>query len=137
MLTLPSMTQRHGRCGKSLPGLPEDCQKWIVPRKLWRPWMRQKPITATVDPERLRLGGLSVTLRPAVQLRRHDAGDPLFGIRRRDQRLGLDLRVLLHRSLRYGGFAPYIGYSFEQNRSSIPIHSYRNHGVLFGVSRTL
>jgi hypothetical protein len=80
-------------------------------------------------------GGLSVTLRPAVQFRRHDARDPLFGTRRRDRRLGLDLRVL-HRSLRYGSFAPYIGYSFEQNRSSIPIHSYRNHGVLLGVSRT-
>ena len=38
-------------------------------------------------------------------------------------------------SLRYRGLAPYVGYSFERNRSSIPIHERRNHGLIAGVSR--
>ena len=79
-------------------------------------------------------GGLSVSLTPSVHLRRHVAEDPLFGRRQLDRNLRLGARVL-HRSLRFGGFAPYIGYSVEVNRSNIPIRDYRNHGVFAGVSR--
>ena len=80
------------------------------------------------------VGGLSVTLTPAGHLRRHGARDPLFGTRRIDRNIRLDVRVL-HRSLRHAGFAPYLGYAFERNRSNIPIHEYRHHGVIAGVSR--
>ena len=80
-------------------------------------------------------GGLSVSLTPSVHLRRHAAEDPLFGRRQLDRNLRLGARVL-HRSLRFGGFAPYVGYSIEVNRSNIPIRDYRNHGVFAGVSRT-
>ena len=80
-------------------------------------------------------GGLSISLTAGAHVRRHAADDPLFGSRQIDRNLQLGFR-LLHRSLRYGGFAPWIGYSLEWNRSSIPIHDYRNHGVIAGVSRT-
>ena len=79
-------------------------------------------------------GGLFVSLSPSAQVRRHAAPDPLFGKRRLDRNVRLGVRVL-HRSLRYRGFAPYIGYSIERNRSNIPIHEYRSHGLLVGVSR--
>ena len=80
-------------------------------------------------------GGLSVSLTVGVHVRRHAAADPLFGSRQRDRNYRLGARVL-HRSLRYGGFAPYIGYSLESNHSNIPIREYRSHGVIAGVSRT-
>jgi len=80
-------------------------------------------------------GGLSVSLSPSAQIRRYAGRDPLFGSRQVDRNFRLGVRVL-HRTLRYGGFAPWIGYSLEWNRSSIPIHEYRNHGVNAGVSHT-
>ena len=79
-------------------------------------------------------GGLSVSLSANVHRRRYSAPDPLFGRRRTDRNVRLGIRVL-HRSLRYVGFAPYIGYSIELNRSNIPVQEYRRRGVLVGVSR--
>ena len=81
-------------------------------------------------------GGLSVSLTPSVHVRRYAARDPLFGTRQTDRNFQVGIRML-HRSLRYGGFTPYIGYSVESNQSSIPIREYRNHGVIAGVTRTL
>ena len=80
-------------------------------------------------------GGLSVSLTTGAHVRRYAATDPLFASRQIDRNLQLGVRAL-HRSQRYRGFAPYVGYSLEWNRSSIPIHDYRNHGVIAGVSRT-
>lgn len=79
-------------------------------------------------------GGLSVSLSPGIQVRRHASTDPLFGARQLDRNYQLGVKVL-HRSLRYGGFAPWIGYTFESNRSNIPIREYSNHGVIAGASR--
>ena len=79
-------------------------------------------------------GGLSVSLSANAHRRRYSAPDPLFGRRRTDRNVRLGIRVL-HRSLRYAGFAPYIGYSIERNRSNIPVQEYRRRGVLVGVSR--
>lgn len=79
-------------------------------------------------------GGLSVSLTPSVHVRRYAADDPLFGTRQIDRNFRLGVRML-HRSVRYGGFAPYIGYSLEWNRSNISIREYRNHGMIAGVSR--
>ena len=80
-------------------------------------------------------GGLSVTVTPAAHIRRHGTSDPLFATRQVDRNIRLGVRVL-HRSLRYAGIAPYLGYSFERNRSSIPIHEYQHQGVIAGISRT-
>ena len=80
-------------------------------------------------------GGLSVSLSPGIQVRRYASEDPLFGTRQIDRNYRLGVRVL-HRSLRYAGFAPWIGFSLESNRSNIPIREYDNHGVTAGVSRT-
>lgn len=80
-------------------------------------------------------GGLSASVAANAHVRRFGAEDPLFGSRQLDRNLRLGISVL-HRSLRFGGFAPYVGYSIEVNRSSIPIGDYRNHGVIAGVSRT-
>ncbi len=79
-------------------------------------------------------GGLSVSFSPGLQVRRHASADPLFGTRQLDRNYHLGVRVL-HRSLRYRGFAPWIGYTFESNRSNIPIREYRNHGVIAGAAR--
>ena len=79
-------------------------------------------------------GGLLVSLSPGAQIRRHAANDPLFATKQVDRTVRLSVRVL-HRSLRYGGFAPYVGYSFERTRSSIPIHENRSRGLFVGVSR--
>ena len=78
--------------------------------------------------------GLTLSVAPAAHVRRHGARDPLFGRTRSDKSFSVSARVL-HRSLRYGGFAPYIGYSFERTRSNIPIHEFRNRGVIAGISR--
>ncbi len=78
--------------------------------------------------------GLTVSLAPAAHVRRHAARDPLFGKTRTDRSVGVSARVL-HRSLRYRGFAPYVGYSLERTRSTIPIHEHRNHGAIAGVTR--
>lgn len=79
-------------------------------------------------------GGL--TIRPGVGawLRRYRGPDPLFEKTRRDATVRPSLTVL-HRSLQFDGFAPHVGYTFERASSNIPIHSYRNHSVLFGISR--
>ena len=79
--------------------------------------------------------GLFASLTTSAHVRRHAARDPLFGNRQIDRNLQLGVRVR-HRSLRFAGFAPWIGYSFESNRSNIPIREYSNHGVIAGVSRT-
>lgn len=78
--------------------------------------------------------GLAVSVSPATEFRRHEAIDPLFRKRRRDGKLRLTARVR-HLALRHQGFTPYIGYSFERNRSNIAIYSYTNHGAVLGVSR--
>ena len=80
-------------------------------------------------------GGLSVSISPGIHVRRYAAEDPLFGTRQIDRSYQLGVRVR-YRSLRFAGFAPWIGYSFESNRSNIPIREYSNHGVIAGVSRT-
>ena len=79
-------------------------------------------------------GGLSVSLTPSAHVRRFADKDPLFGERQVDKYVRLSAQAL-HRSLRYRGFAPYIGVSLERNRSNIPIHEFRSHGVFAGVSR--
>ena len=79
-------------------------------------------------------GGVSVSLNASVYARRYSSADPLFGRRRSDRNVRLGIRAL-HRSLRYAGFAPWIGYSIERNRSNIPVQEYRRQGVLVGVSR--
>ena len=79
-------------------------------------------------------GGLSVSVTPSVHFRRFAGKNPLFGRNQEDRIARLGFRVL-HRALRYGGFAPYIGYSTERNRSNIPINEYSSHGLFAGVSR--
>ena len=79
-------------------------------------------------------GGLSVTVDASASVLRHVGPDPLFGRRRVDRNARVGVRVL-HRSLQYRGFAPYIGHSLERNRSNIPIHEFRIQGVLVGISR--
>ena len=79
-------------------------------------------------------GGLSITVDASANVLRHVGPDPLFGTRRVDRNARVGVRAL-HGSLRYRGFAPYVGYSLERNRSNIPIHEYRIRGVLLGISR--
>ena len=78
--------------------------------------------------------GITASLSTSFQRQRYRADDPLFGVRRRDRVAWLSVRVL-HRSLQLGGFAPYIGYSYERSRSNIPLHEYENHGAILGFTR--
>lgn len=80
-------------------------------------------------------GGLSVSPSVSAQFRRHAGPDPLFQRTRSDRRFRIAVNIL-HRALQYQGFAPYAGYSVEWNRSNIPLHTYRNHGALLGISKT-
>ena len=79
-------------------------------------------------------GGLSISVDASANVHRYVAPDPLFGTRRVDRNERVGVRVL-HRSLRYRGFAPSVGYSLERNRSNIPIHDFRIRGVFASVSR--
>ena len=78
--------------------------------------------------------GITASLSASFQQRRYRADDPLFGMRRRDRVMWLSGRVL-HRSIQLGGFAPYVGYSYERSRSNIPLHEYENHGAILGFTR--
>lgn len=78
-------------------------------------------------------GGLTISVNPSIHLTRHDRRHPLFGKRRVDRGLRIGARVL-HRAVQFEGFAPYVGYSFERTESNIEIHSYRNHGTVFGIT---
>ena len=42
---------------------------------------------------------------------------------------------VLHRTLQLGGFAPYVGYTYERSRSTIPLYAYENHGAILGLTR--
>ena len=78
--------------------------------------------------------GITASLSVSYQRQRYRADDPLFGVRRDDRIMWLSARVL-HRSLQLGGFAPYVGYSYERSRSNIPLHDHENHGAILGVTR--
>ncbi len=80
-------------------------------------------------------GGLSVSPRAAVNWRRYAGRDPLFGKTRSDRQTRLSVN-LLHRALQYRGFAPFVGFFVERNRSGIPINAWRNQGATIGVSKT-
>ena len=78
--------------------------------------------------------GLSASLSASFQRQRYRTDDPLFAMRREDETAWLSAR-LLHRSVQLGGFAPYVGYSYERRRSNIALHDYDNHGVIVGLTR--
>ena len=79
-------------------------------------------------------GGLSISPSVSAHVRRHAGPDPLFLKTRSDRRFRIAVNIL-HRALQYQGFAPHAGYSVDWNRSNIPLHTYLNHGAVFGVSR--
>ena len=79
-------------------------------------------------------GGLSVSFSAGAELKRHAAQDPLFGRKQVDRSNHLKVTAL-HRSLRYNGVAPFVGFSIEETRSNIPVHEFRSHGVFVGVTR--
>lgn len=80
-------------------------------------------------------GGLSISSSLSAHIRHYAAADPLFQKPRCDRQTRLSANVL-HRALQVEGFAPYLGVSFEWNHSNIPISTYRNRGLVFGISRS-
>ena len=79
-------------------------------------------------------GGFSVSPRVSILRRRFADRDPLFQKTRADRLVRISVNVL-HRTLQYRGFAPYLGCVFEWNRSNIPINTYRNQGCVLGISK--
>ena len=78
--------------------------------------------------------GITASLSASAQLNGYRGEDPLFGKRREDRVAWLSAR-LLHRSLQIGGFAPYVGYTYERSISNIALHSYENHGAILGLTQ--
>ena len=78
--------------------------------------------------------GITASLSASAQRNGYRGEDPLFGKTREDRIAWLSARVL-HRSLQLGGFAPYVGYTYERNTSNIALHDYSNHGVVVGFTR--
>ncbi len=78
--------------------------------------------------------GITASLSVSARLSRYRGPDPLFQKTREDRLSWLSARVL-HRSFQVGGFAPYLGYSYERSRSNIPLHEYENHGLILGFTR--
>lgn len=79
-------------------------------------------------------GNVSISLSASAQLQCYRDEDPLFGRKRRDKTVWLSGQVL-HRGLHVAGFSPYMGYSYERNRSNISLYDYQNHSVTMGFSR--
>ena len=78
--------------------------------------------------------GIFVSISASVQSQRYRDTDLLFGEKREDVATKLSAKVV-NSSLRFGGFAPYVGYSYERNSSNISLYEYQNHGLLMGLSR--
>lgn len=78
--------------------------------------------------------GIFVSLSASIQSQHYRDTDPLFGKKREDVAARLSAKVV-NSTLRFGGFAPYVGYSYEKNRSNISLYEYENHGVLMGLTR--
>ncbi len=79
-------------------------------------------------------GGFSISPRISTRWRRYGDKDALFRKTRFDRQMRVSVN-LLYRTLQFQGFAPYVGYFYERNRSNIPINAYSNHGAVFGISR--
>ena len=77
---------------------------------------------------------LTASLSASLQWRNRRGRDPLFDRVRKDRTLQLGGR-LSNGAWSLGGFAPYVGYSFETNASNIEIHEYVNHGLTVGLTR--
>ncbi len=80
-------------------------------------------------------GGLSVAPTLGVWFRRYGGRDPLFDRVRKDTTIRPAVTIR-HQSLHAMGLTPHVGYRFETVRSSLDIHSFGNHAVEVGVSRT-
>lgn len=79
-------------------------------------------------------GGLTTTLTLRAEEDNRSGTNPVFGVKRQDRKLGVDLAIH-HRDFRIGRFAPQINFGFERNRSNIPLADYTNHTVSFGLTR--
>ena len=78
--------------------------------------------------------GILVSATASVQSQRYRGKDPLFQTKREDVAARLSIKWV-NTSLKFSGFAPYLGYSYEKNRSNISLYEYENHGVLMGLTR--
>ena len=79
-------------------------------------------------------GGLLVDLELSTGQLTRDAIDPLFGVRRKDDRRVAQLR-LTHRDWTLGGFAPVLELGIERQRSTNNIYSYDNTRAALGLTR--
>lgn len=79
-------------------------------------------------------GGLVLTLGLNAAMDRRAGNDAFFAERRRDVLVSASASVL-HRRVRYAGFAPFLEYGFERNISTIPFYDFSNHRLGLGVTR--
>ena len=79
-------------------------------------------------------GGLVAALDVGAHVQRRRGKHPLFGEVRQDL-YGFTRIRLLHREIRFQGFAPYIEYRYERSHANIDFFSYDNHVGNIGVTR--
>lgn len=79
-------------------------------------------------------GGLMLGLDLTHQRSRRNAPDFLFGVVRRDRRSTLTARIM-HRAVTVRGFAPALEIGLDRQKSTIPLHDFRNARVSVGFSR--
>ncbi|WCM25889.1 surface lipoprotein assembly modifier [Sphingomonas sp. QA11] len=79
-------------------------------------------------------GGFSASVQPSYTLTHYDGVLAAFGIARRDQLAAVQL-TLLNRRLDYFGFTPRVILSFANNRSDIPLYTFKRARVEMGLTR--
>ncbi|MDD7971959.1 surface lipoprotein assembly modifier [Roseinatronobacter alkalisoli] len=79
-------------------------------------------------------GGPILGIDAYTQTHRRDGGDPVLGIIRSDNQVGLRLRAM-HRDLTLGTYSPAIEISTTRQRSNSPLHTWRNTRASLSLSR--
>lgn len=79
-------------------------------------------------------GGFVMAADIGLHVQRYRGNHPLFARRRRDI-FGFASVRLLHREIRWLGFAPYVEYRHERNYSNLDFFGYDNHVGNIGITR--
>ena len=78
-------------------------------------------------------GGFSIYVEPSYGSSRYDAADPLFGRRRQDRLLELQLAVL-HRRIVFTRFTPRVALTFTRRDSNIDLYDFNQRRLEVGLT---
>lgn len=107
----------------------------LVAERTGRDYYDYDGIGAFVSHSREWKGGLITAVEPSVMLRRYRAQDPYFNnIVRQDLELGASIS-LMHRKLKFKGFAPRLEYSYLRQFSNHPLQERDTHALNVVMTR--